>query len=247
MEYLAMIGSNGPQPEENRARMAREFPAYQAEMGPRGVKVAGRPLDIDEPVVTVRVRGGETLVVDGPFAETKEFVGGLDLLDCADLDEAIEVEGKNPVARFLPLEIRPFRDGVRQGRRLPAFAANDDTAGSPYLLTAWTDSEPTTVPPDYTAWQEALDARGQYVLGGLLTGPATATTLRSHDGTIHLTNAPFVDLASFITCVDVITSADRDEAIAHAAAHPLAQTCAIELRPFHSETRRAERTLRPTA
>jgi hypothetical protein len=57
---------------------------------------------------TVRVRGDEVLVFDGPFAETKEQIGGFDVLECASLDEAIEVAGKHPVARFGAIDVRPF-------------------------------------------------------------------------------------------------------------------------------------------
>ena len=48
------------------------------------------------------------LIADGPFAETKEQIAGFDIIDCADLDEAIEVASKHPVARFGKLEVRPF-------------------------------------------------------------------------------------------------------------------------------------------
>jgi len=54
-----------------------------------------------------------------PFAETKEFIAGFDVLDCADLDEAFEVEAKNPVAQFHPFELRPFLDGLRLGPGRP--------------------------------------------------------------------------------------------------------------------------------
>ncbi|WP_214403672.1 YciI family protein [Pseudonocardia lacus] len=56
---------------------------------------------------TVRVRDGETLVSDGPFAETKDFVGGVVLLECADLDEAIAIAAGHPYARRGSVEIRP--------------------------------------------------------------------------------------------------------------------------------------------
>ncbi len=59
---------------------------------------------------TVRVRNGELLVSDGPFAETKEVIVGYDLLECADLDEAIEVARTHPMARGGRLELRPFAD-----------------------------------------------------------------------------------------------------------------------------------------
>jgi hypothetical protein len=58
---------------------------------------------------TVRVRGGEVQLSEGPFAETKEQIGGFDLLECTDFDEAIEVAAKHPAARFGWVEVRPPR------------------------------------------------------------------------------------------------------------------------------------------
>ena len=80
--------------------MQRELPGWVEEMDGRGVRLLGRELDLPETAATVRVRDGETLVTDGPFAETKEFMAGFDVLECADLDEAIEVAAKCPVAWF---------------------------------------------------------------------------------------------------------------------------------------------------
>ena len=56
----------------------------------------------------MRRRGTELLVTDGPFAETKEQIAGFDVLECADLDEALEVGAKHPMAKFGMLELRPF-------------------------------------------------------------------------------------------------------------------------------------------
>ena len=60
--------------------------------------------------VTVRVRNGELLLTDGPFVETKEIIVGFDLLDCADLDEAVEVARTHPMARGGRIELRPLAD-----------------------------------------------------------------------------------------------------------------------------------------
>ena len=79
-----------------------------AEMERRGVRVLGQRLRPVSDSTTVRVREGEVLVTDGPFAETKEQIGGFDILECADLDEAIEVASKHPAAGFGSLELRPF-------------------------------------------------------------------------------------------------------------------------------------------
>ena len=77
------------------------------EMGGRGLRLEGHPLDPGD-ATTVRVRDGETVISDGPFAETKEVMVGYDLLECADLDEAIQVASKHPLARRGAMELRPF-------------------------------------------------------------------------------------------------------------------------------------------
>jgi hypothetical protein len=57
---------------------------------------------------TVRVRDGELLITDGPFTESKEWIVGFDILECADLDEAVELAARHPQARGGRLELRPF-------------------------------------------------------------------------------------------------------------------------------------------
>ena len=77
------------------------------EMVERGVFVGGDRLRPVADATSVRVRDGETLVSDGPFAETKEFVAGYAVVECADLDEALEVAAKHPVAALGTVEVRP--------------------------------------------------------------------------------------------------------------------------------------------
>ena len=90
------------------AEMERATLAWVAEMESRGVRVTGEALRGVSDATTVRRRGGEVLISDGPFAETKEQIGGFDILDCTDLDEAIEIAAKHPAARIGTLEVRPF-------------------------------------------------------------------------------------------------------------------------------------------
>ncbi|MEN3307537.1 MAG: hypothetical protein V7603_3739 [Micromonosporaceae bacterium] len=78
------------------------------EVTDRGVRLDGNRLQPVSDATTVRVRDGETLITDGPFAETKEQIAGYDVIECADLDEAIEVASKHPVASFGSIEVRPF-------------------------------------------------------------------------------------------------------------------------------------------
>ena len=108
MNYLLLICSDGVPTADKGATMQRELPAWVQDTGERGVRVYGQQLAGPDVAKTVRVRDGETLVSDGPFLETKEFVAGFDILDCADLDEAIDVASKHPMAWAGAIELRPF-------------------------------------------------------------------------------------------------------------------------------------------
>ncbi|WP_238014560.1 YciI family protein [Dactylosporangium sp. AC04546] len=82
--------------------------AWVEENDAKGRREQGHQLAPTSSATTVRVRNGELLVSDGPFAETKEVIVGFDLLECADLDEAIEVARTHPMARSGRIELRPF-------------------------------------------------------------------------------------------------------------------------------------------
>jgi hypothetical protein len=82
--------------------------SWVAEMEGKGIRLSGNRLAKAERAVTVRKRNGKVLRTDGPFAETKEWIGGFDVLECASLDEAVEVAAKHPMARFGRIEVRPF-------------------------------------------------------------------------------------------------------------------------------------------
>jgi hypothetical protein len=241
MKYVVFIGSQGLPVPEALAVMQRELPAWIEEMDSRGVRLLGRELDLPQTAVTVRVRGGETLVTDGPFAETREFVAGLDIFECAGLDEAIEAAAKSPVSRYHPMEIRPFAKGLRLGEAASLFAREDDSAGTPYLLIMWMGGTPAAPLDDEAvmaggeAWRQDLEARGLQILGNALQGPEAATTIRVHDGRTLISDGPFIETREFIAGIDVVRCADRQQAIELAAAHPIARCHAIEVRPFYSE------------
>jgi len=96
-------------PEEASARTA-EYMKFGQEMGERGVLQGGERLHPTTDSTTVRVSDGEVLTSDGPFAETKEQIGGYYIVDCKDLDEAIEIASKIPGARHGAIEVRPIWD-----------------------------------------------------------------------------------------------------------------------------------------
>ena len=81
---------------------------WVAETDGRGIRLYGSELEPPGSARTVRVRDSSAIVTDGPFAETKEQIAGFDVLECADLDEAIEIARRHPMARLGLLEVRPF-------------------------------------------------------------------------------------------------------------------------------------------
>ena len=111
MRYLLMICTDesadaAMSPDEGKAQMA-EYMAFGEEMGRRGVLQGGERLRPTTDATTVQVRDAKVLTADGPFAETKEQIGGYYLVDCKNLDEAIEVAAKIPGAREGSIEVRP--------------------------------------------------------------------------------------------------------------------------------------------
>ncbi len=80
---------------------------WLADLERRGARLYGARLRPTVDATTVRVRKGETLVSDGPFAETKDFIGGVVIVECADLDEAIAIAAGHPCAATGSVEIRP--------------------------------------------------------------------------------------------------------------------------------------------
>jgi hypothetical protein len=81
------------------------------ELTTRGQYLGGSPLQPTSSATTVRVRDGKPLLTDGPFAETREHLGGYMLIDVGNLDEAIAIAARGPLARVGTIEVRPVREG----------------------------------------------------------------------------------------------------------------------------------------
>ncbi len=112
MQYLLMIYSAedaGPQPGTDEfMQMIGEYQKFTDEVDANGVMLGGEALESITMATTVKVRSGKSHITDGPFAETKEALGGYYLLDCKDLDEAIHYAAKIPSAAYGRVEIRPI-------------------------------------------------------------------------------------------------------------------------------------------
>ena len=112
MQYLLLIYNtegNGPQPGEPEfGDLMSDYFAFTNEVKERGLFLAGQPLESVSTATTVRVREGKPEISDGPFAETKETLGGYYLPDCRDLDEALDCAARIPTARYGSIEVRPI-------------------------------------------------------------------------------------------------------------------------------------------
>jgi hypothetical protein len=111
MQYLLLIYGDEQAraeltPAEQEVNMKAWFD-YDGWLTQKGYKRAGEALQPTTTATTVREKGGKTLTVDGPFAETREQLGGFYLVECADIDEAIEAAGRMPNMGRGSVEIRP--------------------------------------------------------------------------------------------------------------------------------------------
>jgi hypothetical protein len=112
VKYLLLIYGDESSWEEadaaSRAEIYQEYEIAMAEMNERGGLLGGAELDRTDTATTVRVRESETQLTDGPFAETKEALGGYFLVECGSIDEAIEYAALIPTARYGSIEVRPL-------------------------------------------------------------------------------------------------------------------------------------------
>ncbi|NNC78668.1 MAG: YciI family protein [Acidimicrobiales bacterium] len=113
MQYALLLYSSpdaGPQSEEDMMAEMPQWFAYTEEITQAGAMKGGEALQMPDTATTVRVRDGQSVTTDGPFAETKEILGGFYLIDVPDLDAALEWAAKIPSAPYGSVEVRPVME-----------------------------------------------------------------------------------------------------------------------------------------
>ena len=112
MQYILLIYGDEAQskkaPPEAREKMMGEYISFTKELKGAGKMLGGEPLESVSTATTVRVKEGKTLRTDGPFAETREQLGGFYLIEAKDLDEAVAIAAKVPGAKVGSIEVRPI-------------------------------------------------------------------------------------------------------------------------------------------
>ncbi len=196
-----------------------------------GVSIEGGPLRLDADATTVKVRDGQLVVTDGPYAETKEQIAGYDVIECASLDEAVRWAGRHPHSWMGAVEVRALVGGS------PVVHRPETGEGKTrYMMLVCTD--PAVDPQEFTRmepvdpWVAEMDGRGIRLFGSELEPPGAARTVRGRDPNAIVTDGPFAETKEQIAGFDVLECTDLDEAIEVAAKHPMARAGLLEVRPF---------------
>jgi hypothetical protein len=231
MKFLSLVCIENDTTDEQNEVVAREIFPWVKGTSDRRINITGKPLDTPETASTVRVRNGETLISDGPFVDTKEFIGGFDLLECESFDQAIEVAAEHPVAWFNAIELRPLESDEDVPHMI-------DPARLQQMLLVCIDGVPERpevedqLERECAAWREEIKASGVRVAGAPIAGAADARTVRVRDGRTIVSDGPFLKAEDFIGGFDLLSCETFDEAVAWAAKHPIARFHEIEVRGF---------------
>jgi hypothetical protein len=220
--------------EAEEARDASTLATWLEQVIGLGVDLHGDRLRPTAAATTVKVRNGELLMCDGPFAETKEQVAGYDVLECADLDEAVGWAAKHPTALIGSVEVRPLR-----GDRPPAPLPAPKEGKTRYMLLvclgpdfAMGPQDQAEIGPATRAWVKETKGKGVWLFGSRLEGPDQARTVRVKGDQVLVADGPFAETKELIAGFDILECADLDEALEVAAAHPEAKFGMLEVRPF---------------
>ncbi|HEX9041061.1 MAG TPA: YciI family protein [Trebonia sp.] len=196
-----------------------------------GVNLQGSRLRPTADATTVKIRSGELIITDGPYAETKEQVAGYDLLECASMDEAVRWAGGHPSSWTGAIEVRALPD---HAPAVPLPAPGEGKVR--YMMLVCTD--PAVDPQEFDRiepvdpWVEETDGRGVRLYGSELEPPDRARTVRVREKHSIVTDGPFAETKEQIAGFDVLECADLDEAIEVARRHPMARLGVLEVRPF---------------
>jgi len=127
MQYLLLIYGPESESDDFSPETMAAYDAFWNHVTEKGALKAGEALHPASAATTVRVRDGQTVTTDGPFAETKEILGGFYVVDVADLDEALGYAAMIPGAKTGSVEVRPIVDfdAVREGAAAAGTAASD--------------------------------------------------------------------------------------------------------------------------
>ncbi|MEV6757189.1 YciI family protein [Streptomyces sp. NPDC051214] len=231
MKYVLFVAADpaGEPTDENPE-------AWVEKWNDRGVRVEGMPLRSVAETRTVRVREDQVLVTDGPFAETTEWIAGYDLIEAADLDEAIEVAASHPMATSGRIEIRPV-EPLDLGPGTGNVPHEGDAPAARFLGLLRSDPSAPLFTPDPAAvadWVREGLASGRYLGGEHLRPVQDATLVRRRGGKLLISDGPYTDVPEWVSGI-VFIDGEGEEAIDYLSRCPMARSGIAELREFWTD------------
>jgi hypothetical protein len=244
MNYVMFIRSDGAGTPEQSAAVREQIGPYLEDVLGGEKLIYGHRLDGPETARTVRVRDGRVLVSDGPFAEAKEFVAGVDVLRFASREEAVAAVAKHPVSWFHPIELWPVvadHDGAVTQAPAPGLAEGPASGLARFLLFLALDGGAgsrevqSALAHDARTWADRNRADGVSPYAVALAPARSVTTVRVRDSRTQVSEGPADGSERALVGLVVLDAADLDTAVALAGTHPLARDHRIEVRPFLRE------------
>jgi hypothetical protein len=240
MRYLLIIAGDESRfdgvSDEQRAAQLQRWTDYSQALAEAGAFVSGEGLQTSTTATTLRKQGGERLLTDGPFAETKEQIGGFYVVDCKDIDAAVDWATRMPSFGGSTCEVRPVMD-YGEGNE-PVWRAGG--RGRKYVLllwgdeSSWEDWTPEQTQQEMERWAKydaEASAAGVLLGGEGLEPTAKARTVRVRDGERLVTDGPFAETKEQIGGFYLLDCQDLDGAIEWAARVPMPDDEPLEIRP----------------
>ena len=238
MSYMLLVCNDGLEASEVEEALVGDSMGDHI-AATNGTSIFGHPLKPPVTAKTVRVRDGQTLVTDGPFVDTKEYIAGFDLLDCDSRERAVALAATHPLAWFNKIEVRPVAEDDAWTAEVRARLDDGPEPGKErYILLICSDGIPSEAKRDamrreLPTWIERVTASGQRVVGCTLEAPDAGVMVRVRGPHTLTSTEPFaVGADEFVAGFNIVDCADVEEAVELAAAHPVAKFHAIEVRPF---------------
>jgi hypothetical protein len=224
--------------------MMEECWTYDDELLKNGHIAGGHALAKARSAVTLRFHDGRVLVTDGPYAETKEYIGGILILEASDMNEAVELMSKHPGVRLGgPFEIRPIDEERLKSQ--PQIPLKDEEGAKHFVFLGYNEDdrwhglskEELQAKADACiAYEQDRRRDGQWVTGLALQSAATAKTVRFSGGRVIVTDGPFAETKEQLGGLIVLRATDMNHAVELMSKHPgLRFSGPIEVRPLDEE------------
>jgi hypothetical protein len=194
---------------------------------------------------SLRRKDGKVIVTDGPFAETKEHLGGFGVLEASDMDQAVELMLKHPGVRYGSFEIRPINEQISEHCKPAADSPDVLAEGTKFIcLGYWNEKnwnamsagEQEAMIEECKAYGEVLQQHGHWVGGEALESARTAKTLHPEGRKVIVTDGPFAETKEQLGGVAVYKFRDMQQAVEAWSNHPcLGAGDVLELRPADEE------------